>query len=160
MLGSPLSPARVFPNGNGLEILCSPPQYPHVQMCLLSRQNGSMLRHDVRLTSACNLCLIHDDDGEYVLRVLRRGEPNVFLTPKIRLERKELEQLIQLVPTRFESGSLLVRIDRDTVTVLVNGELAGWGGRLQLEYGLGTFFRTVDVLSGAAPIIGSTMPPV
>jgi len=91
------------------------------------------LRQDVPLSSAHTLVLLLDHDGEYVIRVLRQGQPSTYITPKVRLERRELEWLDTPMDRRWASGPLRVEQVGVRINIWVDGVQIAWGGRIRLQ---------------------------
>lgn len=102
-------------------------------------------RLDLQLPNAHTLALIHDCDGELVLRVLeRQGDRNVFVTPKVRVVEADLADLLEGCDLVFQQPPILINLWGDMATVLANGKLAGTVERNSLSRIVSTFLGSLE----------------
>ena len=89
-------------------------------------------RIDVPLTAAHSVAMFVDSDGEFVLRLLSKNGTSAassYLTPKIRVDREELESLLLPHDQALRVGGLAIELGGTKAWVRLNGVLAGWTGR-------------------------------
>lgn len=105
------------------------------------------MRLDIPLTNSCTVVLLHEPEKGYAIRVLRRGEPNTFITPKISATFGDLMCLAAGGYQPLTFGNVAIHYTGVTVAVMVDGELVGWGGKGHLAAEVRAFLTRVDAIA-------------
>jgi len=74
----------------------------------------------------------------------RRGDRWTYLTPKIRLDREEMESLLVNHDYALNKSGLIIGLSKNSATTMIDGQLAGWGGRVPLQAEVRTLLHLVD----------------
>lgn len=85
------------------------------------------------------------EDGQHIIRVIKRGDPYIYLTPKIVADPDKLALLTDRRRQAVTFDNLTIHYVGVTVALMLNGELVGWGGTVQLASEVRAFLDRANV---------------